>query len=59
LNPHWLARLDEFYDKIGHMVPQAKLKPSEYCRRQCFCACEPDDVVLKAAPGLGVDEYLM
>ena len=56
---YWLARLDEFYDKIGHMVPQAKLKPSEYFRRQCFCSCEPDDMALKAATALGVDEYLM
>jgi uncharacterized protein len=57
--PYWLARLDEFYEKIGHMVPKAKMKPSEYFRRQCFCSCEPDDVSLKAAGILGLDEYLM
>jgi predicted TIM-barrel fold metal-dependent hydrolase len=57
--PYWLGRLDEFYEKIGHMVPKAKMKPSEYFRRQCFCSCEPDDLTLKAATALGVDEYLM
>lgn len=57
--PFWLARLDEFYEKIGHMVPKAKVLPSEYFRRQCFCSCEPDDVSLKAAAGLGVADYLM
>jgi predicted TIM-barrel fold metal-dependent hydrolase len=57
--PYWLARLDEFYEKIGHLVPKAKMKPSEYFRRQCFCSCEPDDLTLKAAAALGVDEYLM
>jgi predicted TIM-barrel fold metal-dependent hydrolase len=57
--PFWLARLDEFYDKIGHMVPRAKLRPSEYFRRQCFCSCEPDDVSLKAAAALGSQDYLM
>jgi uncharacterized protein len=57
--PYWLARRDEFYEKIGYMVPEAKLKPSEYFRRQCFCACEPDDLALKAATALGVEEYMM
>jgi len=57
--PFWLARMDEFYAKIGHMVPKTKLRPSEYFRRQCFCSCEPDDVALKAAATLGVDDYLM
>jgi predicted TIM-barrel fold metal-dependent hydrolase len=57
--PYWLSRLDEFYQKIGHLVPKAKMKPSEYFRRQCFCSCEPDDVSLKAATALGLDEYLM
>jgi uncharacterized protein len=56
---YWLARLDEFYEKIGHMVPKAKMRPSEYFRRQCFCSCEPDDISLKAAAALGVDEYMM
>jgi hypothetical protein len=23
--PYWLGRLDEFYEKIGHMVPKAKI----------------------------------
>lgn len=56
---YWLARLDEFYEKIGHMVPKTRMKPSEYFQRQCFCSCEPDDVALKAAAALGVDEYMM
>jgi len=55
----WLARLDEFHGKIGHMVPKARLKPSEYFRRQCFCSCEPDDMALKAAAALGLDAFLM
>ncbi|MGH7840647.1 MAG: amidohydrolase family protein [Candidatus Binataceae bacterium] len=57
--PYWLARLDEFYEKIGHMAPKMKLAPSEYFRRQCFCSCEPDDPLLKMAAASGVDEYMM
>ncbi|MGH7933883.1 MAG: amidohydrolase family protein [Candidatus Binataceae bacterium] len=57
--PYWLSRLDEFHGKIGHMVPKAKIKPSEYFRRQCFCSCEPDDIAIKTAAVLGSDEFLM
>jgi predicted TIM-barrel fold metal-dependent hydrolase len=57
--PFWLARMDEFYAKIGHMVPKTKLPPSEYFRRQCFCSCEPDDISLKVAATLGIEDYLM
>jgi predicted TIM-barrel fold metal-dependent hydrolase len=41
------------------MVPKARMKPSEYFERQCFCSCEPDDMALKAAAALGLDKYLM
>ncbi|HVA84097.1 MAG TPA: amidohydrolase family protein [Candidatus Binataceae bacterium] len=57
--PYWLARLDEFHGKIGHMAPRIKLKPSEYFRRQCFCSCEPDDVALKTVAALDAGDFLM
>lgn len=56
---YWLARLDEFAEKIGHMLPPLTLKPSEYFRRQCFLSCEPDDVALKTAVVLDTDRVLM
>jgi predicted TIM-barrel fold metal-dependent hydrolase len=56
---YWLARLDEFFEKIGHMLPPLTLKPSEYFRRQCFVSCEPDDVALKTAVPLGLEDILM
>ncbi len=56
---YWLARLDEFAEKIGHMLPPLRLKPSEYFYRQCFLSCEPDDVALKTATALGTDQVLM
>jgi len=56
---YWLARLDEFAEKIGHMLPPLTLKPSEYFHRQCFLSCEPDDVALKTAVALDTDKVLM
>ncbi len=57
--PYWLARLDEFHSKLGRMLPPLSLKPSEYFHRQCFLACEPDDVVLKSVEALGIEDVLM
>jgi len=56
---YWLARLDEFHEKIGRMLPPLSLKPSEYFHRQCFLSCEPDDVALKTAALLGNADVLM
>ncbi len=56
---YWLARLDEFHEKIGYMLPPLSCKPSEYFYRQCFLACEPDDIALKTAVALGTEHVLM
>ncbi|NOT53457.1 MAG: amidohydrolase [Deltaproteobacteria bacterium] len=56
---YWLARLDEFAEKLGHMLPPLPLKPSDYFRRQCFVSCEPDDVALKTVIALGLEDILM
>src|SRR3954452_987044 len=43
--PFWLHRMDEHYEgrepygEMGHL----SMKPSEYFRRQCFCAVECDE----------------
>ncbi|MBF6570580.1 MAG: amidohydrolase [Candidatus Binataceae bacterium] len=57
--PYWLDRMDEFFEKLPHMVPAMKMKPSEYFERQCFCSCEPEDVALKIAAITGTDKILM
>lgn len=43
--PYWLWRLDELeYRNLAWEVKDnVKMKPSEYFRRQCFIACEPDE----------------
>jgi predicted TIM-barrel fold metal-dependent hydrolase len=56
---YWLARLDEFAEKIGHMLQPLSERPSDSFRRQCFVSCEPDDVALKTVSALGLDGVLM
>ncbi|NEO78706.1 MAG: amidohydrolase [Moorea sp. SIO4G3] len=45
--PYWLWRLDEEYDQLAWEVKDhVRMKPSEYFRRQCFIAIEPDEPYL-------------
>lgn len=39
--PWWLARMDEHHERLPHMVPILKMKPSDYFRRQVYLGCEP------------------
>lgn len=43
--PYWLWRLDdlEYKNLAWEVKDNVKRKPSEYFRRQCFIACEPDE----------------
>ena len=41
--PYWLYRMDEHYETLGWMVPELKMRPSEYFRRQCFISTEAGD----------------
>jgi len=43
--PYWLWRLDdlEYKNLAWEVRHNLKMKPSEYFRRQCFIACEPDE----------------
>lgn len=43
--PYWLWRLDdlEYKNLAWEVKDNIKMKPSEYFRRQCFIACEPDE----------------
>jgi predicted TIM-barrel fold metal-dependent hydrolase len=42
--PFWLWRLDEHWENPGrHENPELALRPSDYCRRQCFVSLECDE----------------
>jgi len=57
----WLERLDHHYEVFRWDVPDAKLKPSEYFRRQCWISFDPDESTLAftaASPLCGADRIL-
>lgn len=46
--PYWLWRLDEEYKQLAwEVADNVKMKPSEYFRRQCFVAIEPEEPYLE------------
>jgi predicted TIM-barrel fold metal-dependent hydrolase len=58
--PYWLWRLDMAYGYMAGEVPEnVRMKPSEYFRRQCFVAIEPEEPGLpEVVRALGTDNLL-
>jgi predicted TIM-barrel fold metal-dependent hydrolase len=58
--PAWLHRLDEHFELVAwHDAPYLTMEPSEYFRRQCFVAAEPDEALLyQVIDALGVDNVV-
>jgi len=47
--PYLLDRMDEHVRVMGHLVAdEVRLRPSDYFRRQCFVACEAEEILLPA-----------
>ena len=45
--PYWLERIDGHYETWRSYFPALTMKPSDYFRRQCFIACDPDDALIE------------
>ncbi|MBD2314355.1 amidohydrolase [Desertifilum sp. FACHB-1129] len=58
--PYWLWRLDREYEDLRWEVgDRVKLKPSEYFRRQCFIAMEPNEPYLaQFIDAIGADNLI-
>jgi predicted TIM-barrel fold metal-dependent hydrolase len=57
----WLERLDHHHEIFPWDVPQLKLKPSEYFRRQCWISFDPDESTLRftaESPLAGADRII-
>ena len=57
----WLERLDHHYEIFGWDVPQLKMEPSAYFRRQCWISFDPDESALAftaTSPLCGADRIV-
>lgn len=57
----WLERLDHHFEIFPWDVPQMKLKPSEYFKRQCWISFDPDETTLRftaESPLVGADRII-
>jgi predicted TIM-barrel fold metal-dependent hydrolase len=59
--PWWLSRMDEHYEKLPHLVPWLKKKPTEYFNRSVYVGCEPfeDSLFEWAVEYLGGDRLVL
>jgi predicted TIM-barrel fold metal-dependent hydrolase len=46
--PYWLHRLDEHHEALPHFMPELKMSPSDYFRRQCWIATEGDEADMQS-----------
>jgi predicted TIM-barrel fold metal-dependent hydrolase len=58
--PYWLWRLDNNYQYMkGEVAENVRMKPSEYFRRQCFIAIEPEEPgIAEVVRTLGTDNLM-
>jgi predicted TIM-barrel fold metal-dependent hydrolase len=57
----WLERLDHHFEIFPWDVPQMKMKPSEYFRRNCWISFDPDESTLRftaESPLVGADRII-
>ncbi len=59
--PWWLGRMDEHHEKLGHLVPWLKRRPSEIFKQQVYVGCEPfeDPLFEWAVEALGDDNLVL
>ncbi|HZR84249.1 MAG TPA: amidohydrolase family protein [Candidatus Binatia bacterium] len=46
--PYWLGRLDSHFETWRKLLPQLRMKPSEYFRRQCVISTDPEEEAVDA-----------
>ena len=55
----YLERMDHRYEHLGHIVPEMKMSPTEYFRRQCWISFDPEEAVLPlTVEWLGADSII-
>jgi predicted TIM-barrel fold metal-dependent hydrolase len=57
--PYWLDRMDSHWDTWSSLLPEARRKPSETFREQCFIAMDPDDEIAAAVANQVGDDVLV
>lgn len=57
--PYWLERMDHHHERLGWLIPECKLPPSEYFRRQCHISVDPDEKTIPAVVELVGEDYIL
>ncbi len=46
--PYWLQRMDSHWETWGKLLPNLRMKPSEYFKRQCMISTDPEEEMVDA-----------
>jgi uncharacterized protein len=46
--PYWLHRMDEHFEAIPSFLPEVKMAPSDYFKRQCWIATEGEEADMES-----------
>jgi predicted TIM-barrel fold metal-dependent hydrolase len=59
--PWWLSRMDEHFEKLPHLVPWQKRKPTDIFNQSVYVGCEPfeDSLFEWAVEYLGGDRFVL
>jgi predicted TIM-barrel fold metal-dependent hydrolase len=57
--PFWLERLDGHFEKLGWLIPECKMLPSEYFKRQCLIQVEADEKTLPMVNQLVGEDHIV
>jgi predicted TIM-barrel fold metal-dependent hydrolase len=57
--PYWLERMDEHHKNMGWVIPDCKLLPSDYFRRQCLIQIPSDESTTPMLVELLGDDHIV
>jgi predicted TIM-barrel fold metal-dependent hydrolase len=57
--PYWLERMDHHHEILSWLIPDCKLRPSEYFRRQCCIGVDSDEKTIPSVMALVGEDYLL
>jgi predicted TIM-barrel fold metal-dependent hydrolase len=57
--PYWLERMEHHRERLPWLVPDCKMRPTEYFLRQCQVSADPDEKTIPMVVELVGDDNLM
>ena len=57
--PYWLERMNHHHERLAWMIPNCRMRPSEYFKRNCMISVDPDEKTIPMIVELAGDDNIM